>query len=108
MKRKSKLLIILLVLTVSVSAQSTYRQHQFFGAAISYYSYHALYKANHNKWKSRIGAVLVTSMAGVAKEYYDLTTRRGMFDKKDIRYTISGSVILVLTFKRRKYLRVIK
>jgi len=58
----------------------------------------------HPFWK----AIITSSTAGVVKESYDLYSKKGVFDKKDIYFTALGgalsgaTVYLIYKSKKRK------
>ena len=97
-----KLFSLILLISFTCEAQHDKWQHVVAGAAISTASYHLLVKKNGNKWKSRAGAVLITFVAAMGKEYYDLVTGKGVYDKRDIWRTMAGCASITFTFKLKK------
>lgn len=51
-------------------------------------TYHFLYKGTKNKWKSRVGSVVISAFLGGLKEQFDKNPKGS-----DIFYTISGSIL---------------
>lgn len=97
-----KFFSLILLISLTCEAQQDKWQHIVAGTVISTVSYHLLVRQNGNKWKSRAGAVLITFVAAVGKEYYDLVTRKGVYDKRDIWRTMAGCASITFTFKLKK------
>lgn len=93
-----KLLPFILLISFYCEAQEENWQQACAGAVVSTASYHLLVKKNNNKWKSRAGAVLITFIAALGKEYIDHSSGKSMYNKRDVWATMSGCLSLTLTF----------
>jgi hypothetical protein len=97
-----KILPVILLLSFYCEAQEEKWQQVCAGAVVSTASYHLLVKKNNNKWKSRAGAILITFVAALGKEYIDQASGKGVYNKKDVWATMAGCLSLTLTFPLRR------
>lgn len=91
---KILIIILLCMITTNSNAQKSWFQknqdkiaHFGVGYIAGSISYKILSNSTENKWKARVGSVLITGMIAGIKEYTDRSP-----SNKDILYTVLGSI----------------
>lgn len=85
-------ILALLLLTCTASAQTDKQLHFASGVGITFAQTQLIHSLNVDIKKSCVIGFLTGSIAGLAKECYDVCNK-GKFDYKDLGCTVLGSVI---------------